>query len=210
MSSCPTLDFWLPNEPLILASGSATRRALLRASGIRFEAIAPDVDERAVERLLFKSGASGGDVARALAIAKAEKVSVDRPDRIVLGSDQTLTLDDRRFSKPASRREAMEQLRALSGRTHMLNSAVAVCRDGNLIFEFVDVARLTMRDLSDDFIEAYVGAGGEYLFHSVGGYQIEGLGIQLFREMDGDYSTILGLPMIPILDFLRREGYLLA
>ncbi len=126
----------------------------------------------------------------------------------MVGADQTLALGRARFTKPADREAAREQLRTLSGRTHTLHSAVAVARDGRVVFSHVDTARLTMRPLSERFVEAYLDAGGSSVTHSVGGYQLEGLGSHLFERIEGDYFTILGLPLFALLGFLRREGAL--
>jgi septum formation protein len=135
-------------------------------------------------------------------------ISVSLPGRFVVGADQTLALGRARFTKPADRTAAYEQLRTLSARTHELHSAVAVARDGRVIFSHVDVARLSMRALSDRFLDSYFDAAGDSIRQSVGGYQLEKLGAQLFERIDGDYFTILGLPLLPLLAFLRREGCL--
>jgi septum formation protein len=136
---------------------------------------------------------------------------LDRPfvdlRRPVLGADQTLACGDRRFSKPADRAAAAEQLRGLRGRTHELHSAIALVRDGEALFELVDTARLTMRDFSDRFLEDYLDMAGDAALASVGGYQLEGIGIHLFERVEGDYFTILGLPLLPLLAFLRRNGF---
>jgi septum formation protein len=151
------------------------------------------------------SAQDAGAVAALLAREKARAVAAQRPGRLVLGADQTLALGSRRFSKPADRAAAGEQLRALRGKTHALHSAVTVMRDGDVLFEFADAARLTMRLFSDNFLEEYLDAAADAVTASVGGYQLEKPGIQLFERIEGDYFTILGLPMLPLLDFLRRE-----
>jgi septum formation protein len=130
------------------------------------------------------------------------------PGRLVLGADQTLALGVRRFSKPKDRASAAEQLRALRGETHALHSAIAVAHGGTIAFEHVAVARLTMRDFSDAFLERYLDAAGAAVTTSVGGYQLEGIGVQLFERVEGDHSTILGLPLLPLLSFLRNAKYL--
>ena len=135
-------------------------------------------------------------------------VSLGNPGINVIGADQTLSLGERLFTKPAGRAEAAEQLRALSGRTHHLHSAVAVVRDGSVLFANIDVAAMTMRTLEEDFIHAYLDAAGESVTTSVGAYQLEGLGVHLFERIDGDHFTILGLPMLPLLEFLRTEKLL--
>lgn len=190
-------------EPLVLASKSAARQALLAAAKIPFEAEAADIDERAVES---QSGLATPDgVALHLARAKAVHVSAMRKGRFVLGADQTLALGARRFSKPASLEQAAEQLRALSGRVHTLHSAIAVARDGAVLFEHVSPAHMTVRTLSDAFIAAYIAEVGPKVMTSVGAYQVEGAGVQLFEKIDGDHSTILGLPLLPLLSFLRDQ-----
>jgi septum formation protein len=202
------MPLWLAPQPLVLASKSAARRALLEAAGIPLELHPAEIDERAVE-----SGAAADNataVAALLAVAKASAIGAKMPGRLVLGADQTLTLEGQRFSKPTDRAAAADQLRALRGRTHLLHSAAALVRDRTVLFEHVDTARLTMRAFSDAFLEAYLDAAGGDAFASVGGYQLEGLGVQLFERVEGDYFTILGLPLLPILEFLRRDGCLAA
>lgn len=201
-----TLPLWLAPAPLVVASQSAARRAVLEAAGIPVEIRPADIDERAIE-----AAAGGGDpagVARLLACEKAKAVSAVLPGRLVVGADQTLSLAGRRFSKPADRAAARAQLADLRGRTHELHSGAAVVRDGTVLFEHVDVARLTMRAFGDDFLERYLDAAGDLVRTSVGGYQLERIGIQLFERVDGDHFTILGLPLLPLLAYLRREGVL--
>jgi septum formation protein len=201
------MPLWLAADPLVLASKSAARRALLEAAGIPLEVRPAEIDERATE-----AGAAGdaAAVAALLARAKALDVAAQMPGRLVLGADQTLALGARRFSKPADRIAAAEQLHALRGQTHALHSAVALARDGKILFEHGETARLTMRAFSDSFIEHYLADAGKVVTASVGGYQLEGAGIQLFERIEGDYFTILGLPLLPLLAFLRREGWLAA
>jgi septum formation protein len=143
-----------------------------------------------------------------LARAKARAVAAQMPGRLVLGADQTLALGHRRFSKAPDRAAAREQLSALRGKTHTLHSAVAVVASGAIVFEHVDAARLTMRAFSDGFLDRYLDAVGDAATASVGGYQLEGAGIQLFERVEGDHSTVLGLPLLPLLDWLRRAGHL--
>jgi septum formation protein len=198
------MSLWLAAEPLVLASKSPARQAVLRAAGLPFDVHPAQIDERAVER---EAGAKeAGEVASLLARAKAAAVAAHMPGRLVLGADQTLALGAHRFSKPMDRTAAHEQLRAQSGRTHALHSAVALMRDGRLLFAHVDVARLTMRALSDDFLARYLDAMGDAVTHSVGAYQLEGLGVHLFERVDGDHSSILGLPLLPLLTYLRGAG----
>ncbi len=200
------MSLWLAGESLVLASKSAARQALLRAAGIPFDVHPAQIDERAVE-----SGAgvkSAGEASSLLARAKAADVAARMPGRLVLGADQTLALGSRRFSKPANRAGGREQLRALSGRTHELHSAVALMRDDTLLFAHVDLARLAMRALSEDFLDRYLDVIGDAVTQSVGAYQLEGLGIHLFERVDGDHSSILGLPLLPLLTYLRQAGAL--
>ncbi len=200
------MPLWLAADLLILASKSTARRALLNAAGLAVEIRPAEIDERKIE-----AGAKTGmpeAVAALLARAKALAVVQRLPGRIVLAADQTLALGTQRFSKPADKAAAAQQLRALRGQTHALHSALAVARDGKIIFECSDTARLTMRPFSDSFLQDYLDAAGEAVTASVGGYQLEGPGIHLFERVDGDYFTILGLPLLPLLDWLRREGLL--
>jgi len=192
--------------PLVLASKSAVRRSLLEAAGIPVEVDPADIDERAIEAPL--AGAAPEKIALWLAREKALVVTSRRQGALVLGADQTLALSARRFSKPASLAAAREQLVVLSGKTHALHSGVTVARDGIVVFETVATARLTMRALSDEAIDAYLTAAGERVMRSVGAYQLEGLGVHLFERVEGDHFTILGLPLLPLLAFFRREGLL--
>jgi septum formation protein len=197
---------WLADQPLVLASRSAVRRVLLEAAGIPLKIAPADIDERAVER---RAGAgTAADVASLLAREKSRAGCAGLKGRLVVGADQTLALGRTRFTKPVDRDIAREQLRSLAGRTHELHSAVAVARDGRVLFSKVDTAKLTMRELSDQFLDAYLDTAGEAVMASVGGYQLEGLGSQLFERIEGDYFTILGLPLFALLGFLRKEGCL--
>jgi septum formation protein len=200
------MNIWRGIEPLILASQSPARQALLANTGIAFEAVPAGIDERALQQ---SSGLSSpGEIAALLARAKAASVSSRHPGKFVVGADQTLALGARLFSKPAGRAQAAEQLRALAGRCHELHSAVVVARDGATLFADVSVARMTMRPLDDPAISAYLDAAGEAVTTSVGGYQLEGLGIHLFARIEGDHFTILGLPLLPLLEFLRGRQLL--
>jgi septum formation protein len=197
---------WRGTKPLILASQSPARQALLTNAGIAFEAIPAEIDERAIQ---CASGLSSpSQVAALLAREKAVSVSLRHPDRFVVGADQTLILGERLFSKPAARAQAIAQLRALAGQSHELHSAAAVARDGRILFEAVSIARMTMRPLDDAAISAYLVAAGEAVSTSVGAYQLEGLGVHLFERIEGDHFTILGLPLLPLLKFLRSQGLL--
>jgi septum formation protein len=200
------MPLWLAAVPLVLASRSAVRRTLLEAAGIPIEICPADIDERGVE-----AGAplqAPVAIAALLAREKASIIAGRNRGRLVLGADQTLSLDGRRFTKPADQAAARAQLRALSGLTHELYSAIAFVQDGVVLFEHVGVARLTMRAVSDQFLDDYLDAAGDAATASVGAYQLEGFGIQLFERLDGDYFTVLGLPLLTALDFLRRHGCL--
>ena len=193
-------------ERIILASSSPFRKSLLANAGVAFAAVKPEVDERAAEAPLKGSGATPEDVALVLAIAKAAEVSERNPHALVIGSDQTLSLGDEIFHKPADMEGARRHLLRLSGKTHQLNSAVALVRDGETLWSQVAVARLTMRDLEPAFIGRYLARVGDRALSSVGAYQIEGEGIQLFDRIEGDYFTIVGLPLLPLLARLRELG----
>jgi septum formation protein len=200
------MTIWRGKNPLILASQSRARQMLLANAGISFEAVPADIDERALQK---NSGLSvPGEIAGLLAREKACFVSAKNPGRYVVGADQTLALANRLFSKPAGRAQAADQLRLLAGHTHELHSAVAVARDGKIAFSDVVVARMTMRRLDESEIEAYLDQAGQAVTTSVGAYQLEGLGVHLFERIDGDHFTILGLPLLPLLAFLRGEGLL--
>ncbi|EBV3599566.1 Maf-like protein [Escherichia coli] len=192
------------SEKLILASTSQFRQAMLKAAGLTFEAVAPDIDERSAEAPLKDSGASPGEIAQILAEAKAIAVSERFPDALVLGCDQTLSLGDEVLHKPADMEEARRRLLALSGQTHQLNSAAVLARNGQVIWRHVGEARLTMRDLDPTFVGRHLAAVGDKVLSSVGAYQIEGQGIQLFEKIDGDHFTIVGLPLLAVLDELRK------
>jgi len=199
---------WLSADPLVLGSASKIRQKLLVSAGIPIEIDAADIDERAVEACAPSQ--SPGAVAALLAREKAIAVAGRKPGRLVLGADQVLALGARRFTKAADRAAARTQLQALRGQTHELHSAVAVMKDATVLFEHVGVARLTMRPFSDHFLDHYLDEVGSAATASVGAYQLESLGIQLFDRIEGDYFTILGLPLIALLDFLRRHGCLAA
>jgi len=188
---------------IILASTSPFRRELLARAGVTADAIAPDIDERAVEQAVG-ADLSPDDLALVLAEAKAVEVSERYPDALVIGSDQTLSLGDEVLHKSADMDEARRKLLKLSGKTHNLNSAVVIARNGEAIWRHVSVAHMTMRELTPGFIGRYLSRVGEPALRSVGAYQIEGEGIQLFAEINGDHFTIIGLPLLPLLDELRR------
>jgi septum formation protein len=202
--------FWRGTAPLVLASQSLARRGLLSAAGIPFDVYAAAIDERAIEAPLVAAGANAADIALHLSRAKALPVSKEKPGRLVIGADQTLCLEGRLLGKPASCAAAMAQLEALSGRTHELYSGCCVARENTLLFETVGVARLSCRRLSPAFIDAYMANVGDALLGNAGAYRIEGPGIHLFEAIEGDHATILGLPLLPLLKFLREEGSLLS
>jgi len=196
----------MTNEKIILASASPFRRAMLANAGVPVEAVAAEIDERAVEAPLANSGASPDEVAQVLAEAKALDVSERRPGALVIGCDQTLSLGDRLFHKPANMEAARRHLLELSGKTHQLNSAVALVRDGETLWRHVSIASMTMRNLSPAFVGRHLASVGDKALSSVGAYQIEGEGIQLFERIDGDTFTIVGLPLLPLLAKLREIG----
>jgi nucleoside triphosphate pyrophosphatase len=200
------MTLWRGDHPLILASQSRARQMLLANAGIDFEAVPADIDERSLQQA--SSLSAPGDIAGFLAREKALWVSARRREGFVIGADQTLALEKRLFSKPAGRAGAREQLRALAGRSHELHSAVAVARGAKILFESSTVARMTMRPLSEAAIDCYLDEAGEAVTSSVGAYQLEGLGIHLFERIEGDHFTILGLPLLPLLAFLRSERLL--
>ncbi|WP_338829965.1 Maf family protein [Bradyrhizobium sp. 27S5] len=200
------MSIWRGPQQLILASQSRARKMLLENAGLDFEALPADIDERAVQK---DSGLSApGEIASLLAREKALFISRQKPGQYVVGADQTLALGQRMFSKPAGRAQAAEQLGLLAGETHELHSAVAVARDGRALFGDVSVARMTMRRLAAGEIEAYLDQAGAAVTTSVGAYQLEGLGVHLFERIEGDHFTILGLPLLSLLAFLRREKLL--
>ncbi len=201
------MPLWLSPSALILASRSAIRRKLLEAAGIAVEVCPADIDERGIEAAAPVQAPVA--VAALLAREKALAVARRNPDRLVLGADQTLSIDGARFAKPGDRSAARAQLHALSGRTHELYSAIAFVRGDAALFEHVGVARLTMRPFSQAFLDAYLDAAGSAALASVGAYQVESVGIQLFERIEGDYFTVLGLPLTRALDFLRGHGLLL-
>lgn len=193
---------------IVLASGSAARRAMLAAAGVDFAADTAPVDEDAVKAALRQETNSPARVAETLAELKAVRVSARHPGAIVIGADQMLDCDGAWFDKPADAAAARAQLRALRGKTHRLTSAVVAVRDGRRLWHHSEAARLTMRTFSDSFLDTYMEKAGPAILASVGAYQLEGLGAQLFMLTEGDYFTILGLPLLALLDFLRENGEL--
>lgn len=197
---------WLPEKPLVLASGSVTRRLMLQQAGIPCDVNPPAVDERSLETSATAAGVASEAIAALLARAKALDVSGRLPGRLVLGADQTLTLEGRALHKPRDRSDAARQLQAMAGRRHQLRSAAALARDGAVLLEAVTVANLSIRPLSQDAIERYLDAAGDAVMGSVGGYQVEGAGVTLFNAIEGDHFTIMGLPLLPLLAWFRTEG----
>ncbi|MGA0605930.1 Maf family protein [Phenylobacterium sp. VNQ135] len=197
------------SDPIILASKSAARRAVLEGAGVPFESVVAGVDEDAVKGSLLAEGATPRDIADTLAELKAIRVS-RRRQGFVIGSDQTLELDGRLYDKADSVEAARERLKLLRGKPHKLHSAVVVAKDGTPIWREVVTCTLTMREFSDDFLEAYLASEGEQALGSVGCYRLEGPGAQLFVRIEGDYFAILGLPLMGLLDLLRRHGALAA
>ncbi len=193
-------------ERIVLASGSRFRKAMLEAAGVDIDVVPADIDERAVEMPLEGTGASPEDVAQVLAEAKALDVSERKPGRLVLGCDQTLSLGDELFHKPKDMEDARRHLLKLSGRTHQLNSAAVLARNGQALWRDVGIARLTMRKLEPAFIGRHLARVGPMALNSVGAYQIEGEGIQLFEKIEGDHFTIVGLPLLAVLKELRAMG----
>jgi septum formation protein len=198
--------------PLILASGSRARREMLAAAGLAFEVIPADVDEAAIRDRMLSATPVGdpAHIAVALARAKAEQVSHHHPDARVIGADQVLVLGSRLFEKPQDVPAARVQLLELRSKLHQLVSAVAIAEGGAVVWSTVTQARMTMRPFTDAFLDSYLSHAGERVTESVGAYQLEGLGVQLFERIEGDYFTILGMPMLPLLDALRARGVIAA
>ena len=200
------MTVWRGDAPLILGSQSAVRRSLLVNAGIAVETMPADIDERGIQK---ESGLTDpGKIAALLAAEKAKSISAQHPGRYVIGADQTLALGERMFSKPADRAAAAAQIKTLAGETHALHSAVVVAKDGAPLFSHVSVARMTMRPLTDENIAAYLDEAGDAVRSSVGAYQLEKTGVHLFERIDGDHFTILGLPLLPLLGFLRSRDLL--
>ncbi len=197
----------MTGSQVILASASRSRQALLAAAGVEAAAIPAAVDEDAVKLSMRAEGASVADQAMALAELKAIRVSTREPG-LVIGGDQMLGLGERAFDKPKTLAEARTHLQSLSGQTHRLETALVICEDGQPVWRHLARPSLTMRPLSPEFIETYLTRVGEDILATVGGYQLEGLGAQLFTRIEGDYFSILGLPLLPLLDYLRVRGVL--
>lgn len=196
------------SRALILASKSASRRAMLDAAGVAYESIPADIDERAVEAGL--AGAAPAEVAEALSVAKAAAVAAFNPQALVLGSDSLVVCDGRRFDKPRSAEEAGAHLRFFSGRVMELHSAAALVRDDGCLWSRASLARLHVRPLSEEFIAHYLQLEWPAIGYTVGAFRIEGPGVQLFDAIEGDQFTVLGMPLLPLLGALREEGVLIA
>jgi septum formation protein len=193
---------------LLLASASTTRRLLLESAGLRFEALPAAVDEAAIKEGAQAEGIPPADAALMLADAKAERIARRDPEALVIGCDQLLVCEGRWFDKPPDLDAARAQLQALRGRAHELVTAIVCHRDGARIWQHVAVPRLVMRDFSDGFLDAYIALEGARLLGSVGAYRLEGPGVHLFARVQGDHAAILGLPLLPLLGFLRQHGVL--
>ncbi|MBI0534771.1 septum formation protein Maf [Roseomonas sp. KE2513] len=193
---------------LVLASASSARRALLDAAGLRFEAVAAAVDEASIKESAKAEGFPAADAALMLAEAKARRIAARRPDALVIGCDQILTLGDRWFDKPENPAGARAHLQALRGGTHQLVTAVLCWRGGERIWHHVATPRLTMRPFSDAFLDAYLSLEGDRVAESVGAYRLEGPGVHLFDRVEGEHAAILGLPLLALLGFLRQHGVL--
>ena len=198
----------IARERIVLASASSSRRAMLEAAGVAFEAVPASIDERALEAEM--KGSEPGEIAQALAAAKAAAVSATRPGEWVLGSDSLVEVARRRFDKPASLEDAASHLRAFSGRTMTLHSAAALARDGQIDWVEGDFARLAVRELGEDFIAAYLDAEWPAVSGCVGVFRIEGPGVHLFERVIGDQFAVLGMPLLLVLAALRERGVLLA
>ncbi|MGH6955744.1 MAG: Maf family protein [Caulobacteraceae bacterium] len=196
--------------PVVLASKSASRAAILAGAGVAFDTLGPGVDEGEAKTRLLAAGAGPKEIAAHLAEAKAKAVSAIRPEALVIGADQTLDLGGALRDKAESPAEARERLVELRGREHHLHSAVVVARGGSAIWRTLESPRLRMRAFSDAFLDRYLARNGQAVLGSVGCYMLEGEGAQLFERMEGDYFAILGLPLLPLLAFLRGEGALMA
>jgi septum formation protein len=195
---------------LVLASGSAARRNMLAAAGLHFDVVPARVDEDALKRAARAEGAPAVETALMLAELKAQRVSAGEPQAVVIGADQLLVCEGEWFDKPADLAAAREQLRRLRGKRHMLATAVACMTAGRVLWHHVAEPRLLMRPISDTVLEDYLAAEAEHVTASVGAYRIETAGVQLFDAIEGDYFSVLGLPLLPLLGFLRQHGVLMS
>ena len=198
----------IPNRPLLLASASATRLALLRAAGLDVTAQAARIDEDTIRRALEAEGAHPRDIADTLAEMKARKIADRNPGALVLGCDQVLEFDRRVWAKPETPEEARTQLCALRGQTHRLLSALVLYDAGEPVWRHVGRADLTMRDFSEAWLDSYIARNWDSIRHSVGAYKLEEEGVRLFTRVEGDYFTVLGLPLLPLLGYLELRGFI--
>jgi nucleoside triphosphate pyrophosphatase len=200
------------HRDVVLASGSQSRRRLLTAAGLTFRIVSPEVDEAAIHQALYNGNAETdpSDVAELLARAKAEEVSARVPAALVIGADQVLSLDGKILDKPTDRDAVRDSLLALRGKTHQLHSAVALAERGQVTWFHIETAHLTMRAFSSEFLGRYLAAAGPHVYESVGPYELDGLGIQLFDRIEGDYFAILGLPVLLLFERLRESQILRA
>ena len=194
-----------PSQRLILASGSAIRAQILSDAGLTYEVISKPVDEAAIKESMLAEGSRLRDIADALAEAKALRVSRTEPG-FVIGADQIMVMDETLFDKPPTIEAARKRLKEMRGKTHKLMGAVVVCENGQAVWRHLSVTKLTVREFSDAFLEQYIEMEGESLTRSVGAYRFEGPGAHLFSNVEGDFFSILGLPLLPLLDYLRTRG----
>ncbi len=204
----------LHDANIILASGSRARREMLRAAGVSFTVETADVDEDAIRAALNDDDGEAtvdpDDVAEILAVAKAEAVSLQQPEAFVIGGDQVLAFEDHILTKPKDEASARRQLASFRAKVHALHSAVAIAHNGEVQWSTVDTAEMYVRDFSDAFLDDYMRRAGRTVLDSVGAYLMEGLGIQLFERIEGDYFTVLGMPLMPLLGELRARKLILA
>lgn len=194
---------------IVLASGSKIRRQILSSAGLEFEVVTKPIDENSIKRSMLAAGAPLKDIADALAEAKSMRVSSQRGG-FIIGADQIMVMDNHLFDKPADMDEVRERLIMMRGKTHYLIGAVVICESGFPVWRHLAKTKLEMRDFSDAFLDEYIKAEGEELLHSVGAYRFEGRGAQLFSNVEGDFFSILGLSLLPVLDFLRNRGAISA
>jgi septum formation protein len=193
---------------IVLSSTSATRRKLLSQTGIYFKTAKPPVDESVIKVALRKAGASAAQVAENLAESKANSVGQIIPGAYIIGADQMLECDGRWYDKPADRDGARRHLESLRGKTHELITAAVIAHEGRVIWRHTEIAKMTMRDFSESFLDSYMEKAGDGIVKSVGAYEMEGTGSQLFEKVEGDFFSILGLPLIPLMGALREAGAL--
>jgi len=191
---------------IILASNSQFRAELLKNAGVKFTTDIASIDERAIEQPLLEANLEPADIAQVLAEAKAVNVSSHHPNSLIIGCDQTLSLDDTMFHKPDDMKQARQHILNFSGKAHQLNSAIVLVYNQQTIWRHVSIANMFMRKLTPEFVGRYLARAGNHVLDSVGAYQLEGIGVQLFDRIDGDYFTIIGLPMLPLLSELRNQG----